>query len=433
MRLETLLMLYKLWKQTLARYADCVAVTDAASGERWTFADLQSGLETLSPLPAGKVHCVSMQAGGRRFVLEVLRAWRDAAVLCPVEGELPSLLSGAVFPTGICHVKLTSGSTGQPRCILFTPSQLLADVTQIKASMGLDIDCPNLAVVSLAHSYGFSNLILPLLLQGHPMVLVPDPMPSSKRQAHTLGNKYTLPAVPAMWRAWHQAGLLKGAPISLAISAGAPLPLQLEKEIFADSGIKIHNFYGSSECGGIAYDASQQPRADGSYAGSALHGVTLSLASDGCLVVQSAAAGQAYWPRADALLGGSRFVTSDLVELTSEGVFMRGRMSDTINIAGRKLNPADVEAALLAFEGVRHCVVFGVPSADESRCEEAVACVNTSSGVKSEDLARWIGERLPGWQRPRKYWIREDLVPNARGKFSRAEWRGKFLQAGVNR
>ncbi|WP_075086939.1 AMP-binding enzyme [Verrucomicrobium spinosum] len=91
-----------------------------------------------------------------------------------------------------------------------------------------------------------------------------------------------------------------------------------------------------------------------------------------------------------------------------------------------------MEAALLTCDGVRHCVVFGVPSADEVRCEETVACVNVdaSAGVRQEDLVRWMGERLPGWQRPRRYWLRQDLVPNARGKLSRAEWKGKFLETG---
>jgi long-chain acyl-CoA synthetase len=434
--------LHELWLQTLNRHADAVAVRDAATGEQWTFSALQEEATALPPVAPRQVHVASVRGvgGARQFVLECLRTWRDDAVLCPVEVETPPLLADAVargtrFAPEICHLKFTSGSTGQPRGVLFRGEQLVADAENIRLTMGLDQACPNLAVISLAHSYGFSNLILPLLLQGHPMVLVPDPMPSSKRQAHALGIRYTVPAVPAMWRAWHQAGLLKDAPIALAISAGAPLPLQLEEEIYAVAGIKIHNFYGSSECGGIAYDASPEPRADASYAGQAMHGVSLSLGADGCLGVHSQAVGEGYWPAETeerATLGGGTFRTSDVVDLNVEtgGVTMRGRLSDTINVAGRKLNPAEVEAALLSCDGVRHCVVFGVPSADEVRCEETVACVNVdaAAGVRQEDLVRWMGERLPGWQRPRRYWLRQDLVPNARGKFSRAEWRGRFLE-----
>ena len=49
--------------------------------------------------------------------------------------------------------------------------------------MGLRPDWPNLGVISLAHSYGFSNLVLPLLLHGIPLILAPSPLPEAVRQA----------------------------------------------------------------------------------------------------------------------------------------------------------------------------------------------------------------------------------------------------------
>ena len=49
--------------------------------------------------------------------------------------------------------------------------------------MGLRADWPNLGVISLAHSYGFSNLILPLLLHGIPLILAPAPLPEIIRRA----------------------------------------------------------------------------------------------------------------------------------------------------------------------------------------------------------------------------------------------------------
>ena len=70
----------------------------------------------------------------------------------------------------------------------------------------------------------------------------------------------TLAAVPALWRTWHETNAIPAA-TRLAISAGAPLPAALERDIFQARELKIHNFYGSTECGGIAYDATEIPRA----------------------------------------------------------------------------------------------------------------------------------------------------------------------------
>jgi len=426
-------MLYDLWQQVLSTRRNDTAVWDIATGASHRFGDLQDLLDALPHLAKGCFHPVSVGQGGVNFLLQTLRGWRDEAVVCPLEVGAPPWPHGArAIPAGIAHLKTTSGTTGEPRCVLFRADQLVADATQIRETMKLDPALPNLAVISIAHSYGFSNLVLPLLLQGHPLILAPDALPSSLRGAFALGHRVTLPAVPAMWRAWHHGDLLKDAPIGLAISAGAPLPLELEKSVYETSGLKLHNFYGSSECGGIAYDTSDTPREDASIAGQAMSGVDLSVQEDGCLVVHSQAAGEGYWPQPDAALTGGKFTTSDLVEVNAGTVFMRGRVSDAINIAGRKLNPAEVEAALLAHEGVRHCVVFGVPSADAARCEETVACLSTKSDLTSTELSHWLGSRLQTWQLPRHFWFRQDLKPNARGKFPRPEWRKKWLveQAG---
>ena len=159
--------------------------------------------------------------------------------------------------------------------------------------MGLRRDWPNLGVISLAHSYGFSNLITPLLLHGIPLILAPSPLPETIRRAATETEFITLPAVPALWRTWLDANAIPKN-LRLAISAGAPLPLQLEQEILKTCGIKIHNFYGATECGGIAYDAGDSPRNDGSCVGAAMKNVAVAIGENGCLEVRSNAVAEGY-------------------------------------------------------------------------------------------------------------------------------------------
>src|SRR5205085_4348146 len=180
------------------------------------------------------------------------------------------------------HMKTTSASTGEARHILFTARQLAADAENIMATMGLRPDWPNLGVISLAHSYGFSNLVLPLLLHGIPLILAGSALPEAVRRAAVGQKEVTLAAVPALWGNWSQAKCIPGN-VKLAISAGAALPLSVEQSVFEISGLKIHNFYGSSECGGIAYDATVEPRRDGACAGAALRNVELSVNGNGCL------------------------------------------------------------------------------------------------------------------------------------------------------
>jgi acyl-coenzyme A synthetase/AMP-(fatty) acid ligase len=205
------------------------------------------------------------------------------------------------------------------------------------------------------------------------------------------------------------------------------LPVALEQNIFAARGLKIHNFYGSSECGGIAYDASSGARLDGSCAGAPMRNVNLTIGEDGCLEVRSKAVGQTYWPEPSPRLGNGVFRTNDLAEISYGLVYFRGRAGDQINVAGRKVSPESIEKVLLGHPGVRECVVFGVPSPDAKRGETIVACVSATTQVAGETLKQFLLAQLPAWQVPREWWLVESLFASQRGKLSRSEWRKRYL------
>jgi len=415
-------MLYELWRKVAAQRRDQTALREPASGRQWTFGDLFTVGEVIG---VGKSNFVFPQGHSAEFILAVLAAWRTKKIVCPLElGQKPPVAVTDELPSGISHLKTTSASTGAARLVAFTSEQLAADAENIVATMGLRPDWPNLGVVSLAHSYGFSNLVTPLLLHGIPLVLAPSPLPEALRRSIQDDSVLTLPAVPTMWRAWLDADAIP-ANVKLAISAGAPLPLALEKEVFSKHGLKIHNFYGSSECGGIAYDTTDTPRTDAACAGVPMKNVSLSRATDGCLEVHGDAVAETYWPQPDSKLGSRCFHTSDLAEIFGGQVFLRGRAGDQINVAGRKVSPETIERALLRHPAVSECLVFGVPSRDAERTEEIVVAV--VSQERAEILRQFASEALPAWQTPRHWWFVETLQPNTRGKVSRAEWRAEFM------
>ena len=178
-----------------------MAVQDAASGEVWTRAALMEAAEQL-PRAAGPV---VVGGKGMDFLAGVLRAFEDGVplVLQDQPGPLPAELDHVPAETAV--VKMTSGSTGLPRYVLCTADQLAADASSVCSTMGLRREWPNIAVISMAHSYGFSNLVLPLLLHGIPVIYVSSPLPGAMEQALSRVDRCALPAVPAMWRTWHRS------------------------------------------------------------------------------------------------------------------------------------------------------------------------------------------------------------------------------------
>ncbi|MGI9244656.1 MAG: class I adenylate-forming enzyme family protein [Verrucomicrobiales bacterium] len=412
--------LHSAWRRTVATSPGATALTDARSGRSYTFSQLDAEAVEPTSFPTGS---------GIEFVRQTLAAWRSGLAICPLESPRDPRPDLGDLPPGIAHIKQTSGSTGSPQLVLFTAEQLAADADNIVTTMGFTASRPNVGVISMAHSYGFSNLVLPLLLHGVPLILGGDPLPNSLARAldclpETGGN---IPAVPAMWRAWLAAGCLDRRLVHTAISAGAPLSLELERAIYDQVGIKVHNFYGSSECGGIAYDRSDAPRACPDIVGTGMDGVSVRTAEDGCLVVGGAAVASGYLSDlAPGSLSHQEFSTQDLATIDADGtIHLTGRAGDLINIAGRKVSPATIETEILSDPSVDHCIVFGIPSKDPERVHEIVAI---TSGGDPEALRSRLAERLPAWQRVRNWWVNPELAPNARGKLSRNEWLEKWLE-----
>jgi long-chain acyl-CoA synthetase len=412
-------MLYERWRMIASQRREETALWDFASGRQWTFGELFVA-GAARPLSGGDF--VLPQGQSAEFVLDVLAAWRENKALCPLEPGQSA--PGFPPPANCLHLKSTSATSGAARWVAFSGEQLAADADNIVSTMGLRTEWPNLGVISLAHSYGFSNLVLPLVLHGIPLILAPGPLPETVRRATADGRPLTIAAVPAMWRAWFQAGAIPKN-VRLAISAGAPLPINLEQSVFSHIGLKIHNFLGSSECGGIAYDAQESPRTDGTFVGTPMRNVNLSLNADGCLRVNSAAVGESYWPEPSEMLERGVFQTSDLAELRDGKVFLHGRLGDQINVAGRKISPEIIERALAIHPGVRECVAFGAPSRDAERTETIVAFVVGEAG--EQELKHFLLEKLPAWQVPRHWQFVEALPASGRGKVSRAECRRRWL------
>ena len=419
-------MLYERWRQIVRMNRGATALVEATTGRRWTFAELDTATGRAR---AGRGPLCFPQGGGAEFVIATLAGWREGLPVCPLEpGQTPPAFTGP--PRACAHAKLTSATTGASKAVLFSAAQLAADVDQIVPTMGLRPDWPNLGVISLAHSYGFSNLVMPLLLHGIPLILADSPLPEAVRRASALAKHLTLAAVPALWRTWHEARSIP-AHVRLALSAGAPLPLLLEQQVFEAAGLKIHNFYGASECGGIAYDRTDAPRGNASCVGTPLEGVQVTVADDGCLEVRSGAVGETYWPLPERELQPGRFHSSDLAEVRAGSVFLRGRVTDLINVAGRKIAPEVIEHALAEHPQVRACLAFGIPSAGPERSEDTVMLVSTHGSVEVPALQQFLQARLPAWQVPREWRVVEGLTANRRGKLARAEWRARFLRNGL--
>jgi long-chain acyl-CoA synthetase len=425
------------WGETLARKGSAPAIFDTRGEVLRTFRDIETRARELEGTIAGPVYPIEI-GNQPDWPSHLLAALRRRVVALPLESSItPQQRENALQVCGCGDLggrrpvllKLTSGTTAAPRAIRFQSEQLVADCIQICDTMGIGDGDVNFGVIPLSHSYGFSNLVTPLLVRGVAMVLSRDRMPRAVLDDLARTGATVFPGMPVFYQAFCEMENPPALPgLRLCISAGAPLPLEVARKFREKFKRSIHSFYGSSECGGICYDREARLEESG-FVGPPLNGVKIEMldrdASASRIRIQSPAAGDGYFPEPDnEKLGDGFFSPDDLLSGTSAGFRIVGRVSDVINVAGKKVNPAEVEAELLRFDGVRAAVVFGRESS--LRNEEVAACVAAGTEVRETDLLEFCRQRLSGWQVPKRIFFVDEIPVNERGKVSRRELAQRF-------
>ena len=429
--------LLQAWKKTLRRRGGDRAVVQAVDGTAVTFRELDARaadwLKAHAPVP--------MQLTGRAVVftaangigwLEIfLGLLKAGAVVVPLDAAEPPLAqrrlatalragfwwNGATLEPlpgakcyrdpAVCLIKLTSGTTGQPRALVFTAAQLLADGRQVTSTMGIRPRDLNYALIPLGHSYGLGNLTVPLLAQGVPLVCGTAPLPHAIAADFARWKPTVFPGVPAMWRAIAASDLaLPG--LRLGISAGAPLPPDVARDFAARFGRRLHSFYGSSETGGIAYDRTGEAALAGEV-GRAMRGVKLTGLSGARLLVSSAAVLTQDNHRRGGKPGA--WIMPDRVSLDARGgVTLLGRRGTTVKIAGRRVNLSEVSDRLRRIPGV-HEVWAGVSAGADPVLGAVVATARTVAELRAELIPD-----TAAWKIPKKLIVVTALPVTARGK-----------------
>jgi long-chain acyl-CoA synthetase len=428
-----------------------VALVDAASGHRTTRADLVARANQLSDefTAAGLVETDALAIqlpNSVDFVAAFLAAAKIGLIVVPIdrdatESEVANILGhfavrGFVYRGGLSVrsiegrpnvprsarlIKLTSGSSGRPKGIVTSESNLVADCTNICSSMGITPDDLNLGAIPFSHSYGFSNLVTPLLLQGTAVVVSNDYLPQSLIE---LANRYrctVAPLIPMVFEHLAAVASDEFETVRTFISAGAPLCASTSRRFRERFGIDVHSFYGCSECGGITYDRAGAAVERGTV-GTPLDGVELMLDA-ARVTVRSQSVALGYLLDASTFQPFDDFETDDLIEMREGGeVALTGRASDLINTAGKKVNPREVEAVLLQIEGVREAKVYGEPAG--ARGEVVAAALVAPPSVTPAFVREFCRARLSLHKVPRIVKLIDEMPVDERGKIKRAALSG---------
>ncbi|MEN3337078.1 MAG: long-chain acyl-CoA synthetase [Acidobacteriota bacterium] len=325
-------------------------------------------------------------------------------------------------------LKLTSGSTGLPKATITSEAALVNDTLHITDAMGIGPADTQLAAIPLSHAYGLGNLAVTLLVQGTAIVLRETFVPHQLRTDAERYGARVFPGVPFMFDHFSANPPAGGWPACLSqlVSAGARLEAATVRRFHDRFGVKVHSFYGTTETGGIAFDDTDDVR-DETTVGRPLHGVTVALRpGDGAppgggrvhVAGDAVASEYAGDDGADVFVDGG-FLTGDLGRFDARGhLVLTGRVSSFINVAGRKVQPFEIEQILAGMPGVADVRVLGV--ADALRGQQIVACVvPRAAGLDAVSVRQFCAAHLAPYKVPRSVLILDALPLTSRGKLDR--------------
>ncbi|CAM3437894.1 AMP-binding protein [Hydrogenibacillus schlegelii] len=135
---------------------------------------------------------------------------------------------------------------------------------------------------------------------------------------------------------------------------------------------------------------------------------------------------ETYWKRWPGI-----WVHGDWVILDEDGFWtITGRSDDTLNVAGKRLGPAEIESILTAHPAIKESAVIGVP--DDVKGEVPVAFVVLKPGREwtpdlRAEILHWVAERLGKALRPKAVYCVDDLPKTRNAKILRRAIRAAYL------
>ncbi len=396
----------------------------------------------LSGLPALKhVYCTRSGAGASEDFSFLLKEranpmpWRD---FDPV--------------TTIASLPYSSGTTGLPKGVQLTHSNLVTNVYQTLTpdEESFEISDVMLCFLPLYHIYGLTVALDLMIALGGTLVLMPRFDPKRSLELLTERAITIAPCVPPVLLNWSQQaeqGLFpRDNKLRWVKSGAAPLAPDLAHRFTNQTGIRIRQGYGMTEASPVTHLGFLDPQR---YRPTSIgypaaltecrilddYGNEVKAGEPGELVMRGPQFMQGYWKAGEAtsaVLRDGWYWSGDVARQDDEGFFyIVDRRKEMIKCSGFAVAPAEVEGVLLEHPAVRDCGVVARP--DENSGEVPIAFVilrepQRESEKLAEELREFVAERITRYKQPREIIFTETIPRTASGKILRRELRARVAE-----
>jgi fatty-acyl-CoA synthase len=374
------------------------------------------------------------------------------SLLAAASAEPPATLH-AVRPQDDFCIVYTSGTTGQPKGVLFDHGAVVQHATACIIEYEMMKDSRWLTV--LPHNSSVQITMVPMILAGGAVGFTESRGFDGERFAqavhrHQVTHSYLVPTM--LFRLLDQApdpGLLRSM-VTLGYGA-APMSPDRLRDLVERFGPIFNQLYGMAEVASIGTMLRKEDHVRGladrprllASAGQSSYAIDVR-------VVDEDRRDVAVGERGEVIFGGPYLMkgyyrdpertaevlvdgwmhSGDIAEIDEDGfIYIVDRKKDLIIRGGFNITPTEIENVIYAHEAVLEAAVIGVPDAEWGESVMAVVALR-SDAAEEPDLRRWCSEQgLPSIKVPERIAFVDVLPKNAVGKIAKRELRDRYWEA----
>jgi acyl-CoA synthetase (AMP-forming)/AMP-acid ligase II len=331
----------------------------------------------------------------------------------------------------------TSGTTGVPKGVLLSHSNLIAAGTNVAKAHDLSDQDTGLCVLPIYHINGLCVTVMGTLVSSGGLVM---PRRFSARHFWAQMHKFScswFSAVPTLFAYLlndETVPVLDRERLRFARSASAPLPPEIHRQFEKRFSLPIIETMGLTETGAQILSNPLPPKTRKIGSPGIGYGNEIMVADDnqnplaaneeGEIMVRGSNVMQGYLDRPEettkTITADGWLRTGDLGRMDEDGfVFVTGRIKELIIKGGENIAPREVDEALLEHDAVLEAAAFARPCQDYGQRVEACVRLKDGRNISENDLREFCKNLLGAYKTPDHIHFLDDLPKGPSGKIQR--------------
>ena len=343
----------------------------------------------------------------------------------------------------LAFLQYTGGTTGVAKGAMLTHRNMVANLTQAHAFIGVSLNEGKEFIVTplpLYHIFALTVNCLLFLKLGCPNLLITNPrdIPGFIKEI----KKYPftgLSGVNTLFNALlndPEFETLDFSRLKLTVSGGMATQHAVAEKWMEVTGQNMMQGYGLTECcPGVSFTPADLERFNGSIGLPICStdirlvdkdGMALGVGGVGELQVKGPQVMAGYWQRPEAtaeVICDGWLSTGDVARMDEEGfLYIVDRKKDMIIVSGFNVFPNEIEDVVASHPGVLECAAIGVPSAQTGEAVK-LFIVKKDHELIEDEVVQFCRKNLTAYKVPKLVEFRDDLPKTNVGKILRRELR----------